>query len=154
MSESNRKWIRTISAWLDTKFQIPGTKIKFGLDPILSIFPVVGDLTTYAVSLAIIYSIRKNGASGELLMRMLINSTVDVIFGSIPVLGTVFDVFFKSNERNLALLNAYYDEGKYQGSGKGLLILVSVVVALILAALIYASYVVLKAALNFLETYL
>ncbi len=134
------KWVRRISKLLDSKFTIPSTNIKFGLDPIFSIIPGLGDLGTFAVSLLLINTIRKNGASGNVVTKMLINSSVDAIIGSIPLLGTIFDVFYRSNERNLRLMEEHYEEGKHQGSGKGLLILVISVVALILAALIYLTF--------------
>jgi len=151
MSKPNTKWIEVVSEWLDSRFTIPGTKIKFGLDPVFSIFPAAGDLVTYIVSLAIIFTVKRNGASGELLMRMLINATVDVIFGSIPVLGTVFDVYYRSNEKNLKLLKEYYEEDKYQGSGKFLLALVIFIVLAILAGLIYLTILILNETIEFLQ---
>jgi len=151
MSTPNTKWIEVVSKWLDSKFTIPGTKIKFGLDPLFSIVPAAGDLVTYIVSLRIIFTVKRNGASGELLMRMLINSSVDVIFGSIPIVGTVFDIYYRSNEKNLKLLKAYYEEGKYQGSGKFLLALVLLIVLAILVGLVYLTVLVLNETVEFLE---
>lgn len=138
--QPNLKWIKRISKLLDSKFRIPSTSIRFGLDPIFSIIPGLGDLGTYVVSLMIIYTIRKNGASGELIVKMLINASIDALVGSIPLLGTIFDVWYKSNEKNLRLTKEYYEEGKHQGSGKGLLFLVILVVLGIIAALIYIAW--------------
>lgn len=134
------KWIRRISQLLDSKFKIPSTSIRFGLDPIFSIIPGLGDLGTYVVSLMIVYTVRKNGASGELIIKMLINASLDALIGSIPILGTIFDVWYKSNEKNLRLVQEYYEEGKHQGSGKGLLFLVILIVISIIAALIYIAW--------------
>ncbi len=139
-SKPNLKWIRRISQLLDSKFTIPSTSIKFGLDPLIGIIPGLGDLSSYIVSLMIIYTTRKHGASGKLMTKMLINSSVDAIIGSIPVIGVIFDVWFKANERNLRLTKEYYEEGKHQGSGKGLLILVIIFVIAIIAALIYIGW--------------
>lgn len=144
-------WIQTLSDWLDTKFTIPNTNIKYGLDPIFSLFPVLGDFFTYLVSLLIIITIKRNGASGELIMRMLINATIDVILGSIPIIGTIFDVAFKSNHRNMELLKAYYEEGKYQGSGKLLLYLVLIVIIGVLIMLTYLTYFLLWEMIQFIE---
>ncbi|MBK6265980.1 DUF4112 domain-containing protein [Marivirga sp. S37H4] len=151
MSKNNRqhvgkpgfKWIRRMSRLLDSQFTIPSTSIKFGLDPLFSIFPGLGDLGTYAVSLAIIYTVYRNGASGNVVIKMLINSSIDAIVGSIPILGTLFDVWYKSNMKNLRLLQEYYEEGKHQGSGKGLLALVIFVVVVIIAVLCYLGWLVL-----------
>lgn len=137
-------WINTVSDWLDSKFTIPYTNIKFGLDPIFSLFPIVGDLVTYLVSLLIIVTINRNGVSGELLLRMLINSSVDAIIGAIPLVGTVFDVGYKSNTRNLKLLKTYYEDNKYQGDGKVILTLVVLLVLAILIGLIYLTYFIIK----------
>ncbi|GAA5034329.1 hypothetical protein GCM10011506_27570 [Marivirga lumbricoides] len=139
-SKPDLKWIRRISQLLDSKFRIPSTSIRFGLDPIFSIIPGLGDLGTYVVSLMIVYTVRKNGASGELVMKMLINASLDALIGSIPILGTIFDVWYKSNEKNLRLVQEYYEEGKHQGSGKGLLFLVILIVISIIAALIYIAW--------------
>ncbi len=139
-SKPNLKWIRRISQLLDSKFTIPSTSIKFGIDPLIGIIPGLGDLSSYIVSLMIIYTTKKHGASGKLMTKMLINSSVDAIIGSIPVLGVVFDVWFKANDRNLRLVREYYDEGKHQGSGKGLLYLVILFVIAIIAALIYIAW--------------
>jgi len=139
-NQQHIKWISSLSDWLDSKFTIPYTNIKYGLDPIFSLFPIVGDLVTYLVSLLIIFTIKRNGASGELLVRMLINATIDVLVGSIPLIGTVFDVGFRSNKRNLELMKAYYEEDKYQGDGTILLTIIIVIIAAILAALFYLTY--------------
>jgi hypothetical protein len=138
--KSNLKWIRRISNLLDSKFKIPSTSIRFGLDPIFSIIPGLGDLSTYVVSLVIIYTIRRRGASGEVLIKMLVNASLDALVGSIPILGTIFDIWFKSNEKNLRLIHEYYEEGKHQGSGKGLLFMVIVMVVVVFAALLYIAW--------------
>ncbi len=146
----NLKWTRRISNLLDTQFTIPSTSIKFGLDPIFSIFPGLGDLGTYAISLSLIYTMYRNGASGNVIIKMLINSSIDAIVGSIPVLGTLFDIWYKSNIKNLKLLKEHYEEGKHQGSGKGLLALVIIAVVLIFAALLYVGWLVLVEVAEFL----
>lgn len=66
---------------------------------------------------------------------MIINSTIDLIIGSIPLLGTIFDIFYKANNRNVRLLKEHYHEGKHTGSGKGLIILTIIVVMLIIIGL-------------------
>lgn len=139
-SKPNFKAIRRVSQLLDSKFRIPFTSVKFGIDPLVGLIPALGDLSSYIVSLMIIYTIRKNGASGKLITKMLINVSIDAIFGAIPILGTIFDFWYKANDRNLRLAQEYYEEGKHQGSGKGLLLLVILLVLAIIAALIYLAW--------------
>ncbi len=103
---------------MDTAFTIPFTKIKFGLDPIIGLFPVVGPIIDYGISAYLLIAMLQNGASGKLVMKMLANITIDGLVGSIPVLGNIFDVFYKANRRNLLLATEHFEEGKHQGSAK------------------------------------
>lgn len=140
ISKPNLKWIRRISRLLDSKFTIPSTSIKFGIDPLIGIIPGLGDLSSYIVSLIIIYTTKQKGGSGKLITIMMINSSIDALVGSIPILGTIFDVWYKANVRNLKLAQEHFEEGKHQGSGKGLLFLIILLVVLIITALIYLAW--------------
>ena len=137
-------WVERVSKLLDSKFRIPGTSIRFGLDPIFGLFPVAGDLGTMLISLALIYTMYQNGASGRLVAKMLLNVLIDAIFGSIPVLGAFFDVYYKANNRNVKLLKQYYQDGKHRGSATGVVVSVLAVTILILAGLIYGTWLVLE----------
>lgn len=138
-------WVERISRLLDSRFEIPGTNIRFGLDPILSLFPVAGDLITFAISGILIYTMRRNGASRNVVIKMILNSTFDAILGAIPLVGTVFDIFYKSNERNVRLLREHYVEGKHQGSGNGLLLVIAVVAVLLVAGVCYVIWKLIEA---------
>lgn len=142
------KWVDRISRLMDSKFTIPGTSIKFGLDPVLGLLPGVGDLGTYGVSLTLIYTMYRHGASSLLIARMVVNATIDAIFGSIPILGALFDLWFKANNRNVKLLREYYEEGKHRGSGKAYLISVILIAALVIIGLIYLTIKVIAAILD------
>src|ERR1044071_2020472 len=120
-NEKALKWIEKFSKTLDSRFTIPVTKIKFGVDPIMSLFPVLGDLITLLLSAILIHTMYQHGASRNVVIKMVLNSTLDAIIGTIPLVGTVFDVFYRSNDRNVKLLKEHYFEGKHQGSGNGLL---------------------------------
>ncbi|WP_258099434.1 DUF4112 domain-containing protein [Marinoscillum pacificum] len=137
VSSSRLKWVDRVSRVMDSKFVIPGTSIRFGIDPIIGLIPGIGDLGSYGISLALIYTMYQHGASGMLIARMLINASLDAIFGSIPILGSLFDFWFKANDRNVKLLREHYEEGKHTGSGKGLIAIVLIVVFLIAAALLF-----------------
>lgn len=143
--EKDLKWIENFSTTMDSKFLIPGTKIKFGIDPILSLFPVFGDLLTFLISAILIYHMHQHGASRNVVIKMVLNSTLDAIIGAVPIVGTVFDVFYRSNDRNLKLLKEHYFEGKHQGSGNGLLYTVIICAIILIAAAFYGIYKLFEA---------
>lgn len=89
---------------LDGRYRVPFTSVRFGWDAIVGLLPVAGDLATAAVSLHLVGCARKLGADGPLTLRMVANIAIDALIGSIPIVGTVFDVFFRANERNLLLM--------------------------------------------------
>lgn len=110
------KWVDTFSRTLDTKFRIPGTDMRFGLDFILGLVPGAGDILSLGLSGTLVATMAKNGASGMLVARMLVNVALDALIGSIPILGNIFDLVYKANYRNAELMREYYQEGKHAGS--------------------------------------
>jgi len=136
------KWVERIAHLFDDQFTLPGTKFKFGLDPIVNLFPIAGDAAGFVVGAALVLTMAKHGVSRKVLILMMLNLLIDGLVGSIPLLGTVFDFYYKANTRNIALLKAHYVEGKYQGSGTGVLITIFVVLILFLALFVYLSIVV------------
>jgi hypothetical protein len=130
---------------LDSRFEIPGSGIRFGLDPIFSLMPVLGDLITLVISSMLIYTMHKHGASRKVVIKMMLNAGLDTVIGAIPLVGTVFDVFFRANERNVRLLREHYYEGKHQGSGKGLLFIILLIAFLVIAAVVYGIWKLLEA---------
>lgn len=89
---------------LDSQFRIPGTSVRFGWDAIVGLVPILGDVATTAASLRLIALARRLGANWGMTTVMVGNVLADGLIGSIPIIGTVFDVLFRANERNLALL--------------------------------------------------
>lgn len=134
-----------VARLLDSKFQIPGTKIRFGLDPLLSLMPVLGDLITLVISSMLIYTMHNHGASRKVVVKMMLNAGLDTVIGAIPLVGTVFDVFYRSNERNIKLLKEHYLEGKHQGSGTGLLVVIFLIAILVIAAVVYGIWKLFEA---------
>jgi hypothetical protein len=110
------QWVDTYSRVLDTKFRIPGTGIRFGLDFILGLLPVGGDIVSLGMSGTLVATMARHGASPRLVARMLVNITLDAVVGSIPILGNLFDLVYKANYRNAVLMREYYEEGKHRGS--------------------------------------
>ncbi len=93
-----------ISHLLDDWFRIPGTAIRFGLDGIVGFIPGVGDLIGGIASCIIIFAAWARGVSYVTLARMLANWGIEVLLGTVPVLGNLFDIGWKANRRNYALL--------------------------------------------------
>ncbi len=125
---------------MDSKFRVPGTNFRFGLDPILGLFPLAGDVAAYTISSILVLAMARHGASGKVIMMMIGNILLDATLGSIPVLGNIFDFIYKANNRNIRLLKKHYHEGKYQGSGLKILIGVFLVLFAFLILLLYGIW--------------
>lgn len=93
---------RQLADWLDTKYSVAG--IRFGFDAIVGLVPVVGDLVGAAAGLFPVYVAQKHGLGKLVQLRMAGNLAVEWAVGSIPLVGDLFDVGFKANVRNVALL--------------------------------------------------
>ncbi len=91
-----------LADWLDSRFSFMG--IRFGLDSVMGLVPGVGDLASLGVSAYLIHQGYRMGARKRTLARMAANVAGDTVFGSIPLVGTVVDVFWKANRANMALL--------------------------------------------------
>ena len=96
-----------IAKLMDSAFTIPGTNIKMGLDGLIGLLPVAGDAITSLVSCYLIWEAHELGASRWLLARMSANVAIDGLLGSVPVIGDAFDVMFRANLKNMALLRQY-----------------------------------------------
>jgi NADH:ubiquinone oxidoreductase subunit 5 (subunit L)/multisubunit Na+/H+ antiporter MnhA subunit len=131
------KHIRKYARLLDSKFTIPGTGIRFGWDSIIGLVPYGGELITFFFSSGLVVAMVQHGASGYLVGRMLLNVLIDTIIGGIPIIGDIFDVFFKANQRNYRLMERHYQEGKYQGSIWKVLIPAIIALVIILGLLIW-----------------
>ncbi len=99
--------IRKLSRLMDTAIGIPGTKFRIGLDPILGLVPGAGDLVTTAFSAYIIYLATRFSIPGEDLRKMLFNIGLEAVVGTVPLVGDFFDAYYKSNIRNLAILEKH-----------------------------------------------
>ena len=99
-------------AWLlDGQFRLPWTRFRFGLNSIVGLSPVVGDVALGLVSLYLVWEARQLGAPNALLARMVGNVAIEVVGGSVPILGDLFDMAFKANLRNLDLLERWMQRG-------------------------------------------
>ena len=130
MAPNEFKYLDAMSDLLDSRFRIPGTDIRFGLDFLVGLVPYAGDVVTFAFSGMLVVAMARNGASGMVVVKMLGNILLDGAVGSIPVLGDIFDLGFKANRRNYRLLQEHYQEGKHGGSA--LPVIFAVIFALLL----------------------
>jgi hypothetical protein len=95
---------------LDVAFILPGTQIRYGIDGIIRLVPVVGDLVATAFSLWLVREARALGAPWHVTARMLGNVAVDGVVGMVPLAGDAFDVLFRANMRNVRLLRRWLDK--------------------------------------------
>jgi hypothetical protein len=102
-----KEWLKILAGWLDDVFVVPGSNLRFGLDPIIGLIPVVGDLATTLLSLYIIAAAAKMQVPKSTLARMGLNIMIDSIVGAIPFAGNVFDFAWKANARNAQLLERH-----------------------------------------------
>ena len=100
--------VRRLAHLLDEAVKIPIINYRVGLDGLLGIIPVIGDFSGFAISSYIIFKAHNMGVPREKVSRMVFNSLVDVFVGSIPLVGDIFDVFWKSNKRNMRIVERHF----------------------------------------------
>ena len=103
--------LRSWAELLDSRFRIPGTNIRFGIDPILSLIPGLGDLASPVFAVALLLQGVRQRVPRVVLLRMLGNALVDALIGAVPIAGTVGDIFWRANLRNLAMLERHARPG-------------------------------------------
>ena len=102
--------LEALATLMDSAIVIPGTNVRFGLDAIIGLVPGIGDLVSGAISSYLIWEARRLGASRWLVWRMMANTAIDTAIGVIPVAGDAFDVMFRANRKNMALLRAHLEK--------------------------------------------
>ncbi len=138
-------WLDRASSFLDNRFRIPGTSIRFGADFLVGLIPYVGDVITFSISGILVVVMAKKGASGKVLFKMLGNIFIDGIFGSIPILGDLFDLGFRANRRNLGLLKEHYVEDKHGGSAWGIVLFILISLFLLILFSVFVAWKVFQA---------
>jgi hypothetical protein len=99
--------LERLARWMDSVFEIPVLGIRFGLDALLGLLPGGGDVATSLVSIYIVSAATRHGVPRITLARMALNIALDLIIGAIPVVGDIFDAYWKSNQRNVSLLRRH-----------------------------------------------
>ena len=97
---------RTLARLLDSVARVPGTKIRFGADAVVGLVPGLGDIGGAALAGYLVILAQRLGVPRSVVLRMLGNVAIDTIAGTVPLIGDMFDVAFKSNLRNVALLES------------------------------------------------
>jgi hypothetical protein len=138
------RWIDGFGRLLDTQYRIPGTRMRFGLDFLIGLIPGAGDIISLGMSGVLILTMARYGASGRLVVKMLGNVALDTLVGSVPFLGDLFDLVYKSNYRNLKLLREHYEAGEHTGSARPVIIGALIGVLLLFVAVVVGIFFVLS----------
>ena len=131
---------------LDSAIGLPGPSIRIGLDPIIGLVPGAGDVITASMSAYLIVVAARAGAPAPVLVRMVANILVDTGLGAVPIVGDLFDVAFKSNVKNLRLLERLATEpATVTKSNRGLGVALAVVVVILVLGIATAGFFAARA---------
>ena len=104
---SRLKRLKTIAWAVDGAFRIPGTRFRFGLNSVIGMTPAAGDVMLAGISLYIVNEARKLGVPNDKIARMLANIGIEAAAGAVPIIGNLFDMGFKANLRNIAIIEEH-----------------------------------------------
>lgn len=148
--------LRAVARFLDDSIPVPGTTYRIGVEPIVGLIPGVGDFFGVTVSAYIILRAADLGVSKTTIVRMIINLVIDGVVGSLPIVGDLFDIVWKANLRNIAIVesellkNAPLKSSKVFIAGSAIaLVLVLAVIFSLLVLLMRGAYEVLVQTFNF-----
>ena len=127
--EALRRW----AVLLDSAFKVPGTSIRFGLDAIIGLVPGLGDLAAPLFTIVLLSTALRMRVPTVVVARMVLNAGIDMLIGLVPLAGDVGDVFWKSDLRNMALLERHARPGVPPRAGDYLFVLGSIAVVVLLA---------------------
>jgi hypothetical protein len=96
--------LRRIARLMDSEFRVPMLGFRFGADAILGLIPGIGDALSGPIGAYLIYEAHRLGIPRSALLRMILNVAFDTGVGAIPVVGDIWDLFFRSNDRNMQIL--------------------------------------------------
>ncbi|MBV9642184.1 MAG: DUF4112 domain-containing protein [Verrucomicrobia bacterium] len=138
--------IKLVSRLLDTVFLIPGTRIRFGLEPIIGLIPVLGDQVTSLVSAALLYRSVQHRLPKIALVRMALNIFINAVIGMVPVIGDIFVLWYKPNIRNYTILQRYAGQASAPTGGDWLF--VSVLIGSTFFLIVVVTLVIVYATLS------
>jgi hypothetical protein len=144
--------LRRLGRLLDSAIGIPGTKFRIGLDPIIGLIPGGGDTVGMMLSSFIVLEGARMGASKSTLSMMAFNILLETIAGTVPVVGDIFDVTWKSNLRNIGLLEEHLKISRATPkSNHGFAILLILGLAIVFVAGIVGSFYLLGWVLHLIQ---
>ncbi len=105
-----RERLERLGWFLDSAFRVPGTNVRFGADALLGLVPGVGNAATTLLSAYLVHEAWRQGIPKGALARMVGNVALDSLFTAVPLVGTVADLFWRANRRNMAILARHLDD--------------------------------------------
>jgi Domain of unknown function (DUF4112) len=132
--------IDSISSLMDNQFRIPFTQVRFGVDFLIGLIPTAGDWLSFGISSGLVFSMLRRGIGVGMLFKMLGNITLDATVGSIPILGDLFDLHFKANRRNVALLKQYYIENPNPPAAKRSFFIIAILFLFVLIGILIGMW--------------
>jgi hypothetical protein len=127
--------LRRIAELLDSAFVVPGTNYRIGLDPIIGLIPMVGDLASPLFTIGLLWQAYDLGIPKVVQLRMLFNAAIDALVGAVPFVGDLFDFGWKANEWNLALVELHAYEERHAAAGDWVFVIGMMVLVMAIAVL-------------------
>ena len=132
-TEADRLWFaRLLADLLDQRFTIPGTSIRIGLDPIISLIPGIGDLLANLTGSLILVIAAQLGVPKIILARMGINIAINTLLGAIPIFGDIASIWYRSNVKNVELLERYLGGPTKRAATRDWLFVIALIAGLVL----------------------
>jgi hypothetical protein len=125
--------LRHVSQLLDSAFEVPGTGYRVGMDPIVGLVPVLGDLISPLFTIGLLWQSRDLDVPKVVQLRMVMNVVIDTVIGAMPIVGDLFDFAWKANLRNMALLEEHAYEERRASAGDWLFVVGLIGVLLLVA---------------------
>ena len=143
--DSRTAGVRRLAYILDELVRIPGTNIRIGLDALLGLLPAGGDVAGGVMSAYTILAAHRLGAGPVVIARMGVNILIDTLIGAVPLLGDLFDMGWKSNKRNIALMDSYLANPEPVKRSSALVVTAVLIILLfIIAGTAMMSYSILR----------
>jgi hypothetical protein len=135
---------RELAWWLDSALVVPGTNFRIGLDALIGLIPILGDLIGMAISGYLVMTAARLGVPRVVLMRMLLNVGVDALLGAVPVAGDVLDAAWRANAKNARLLDQALADPKATGRSSFWVVLgmLAAVLAMCVGAIVLTVWLV------------
>jgi hypothetical protein len=127
--------LRRIAELLDSAFLVPGTNYRIGLDPIIGLIPMIGDLASPLFTIGLLWQAYDLRIPKVVQLRMIFHAAIDALVGAVPFIGDLFDFGWKANQRNLALLERHAYEERHGDAGDWLFVVAMTVLLMAIAAL-------------------